>query len=407
MSNFCESRANFSQANPKTARFSNKKKALSNLVSLWPLWLETIGVKQVLLDHVSVKSEGKYWRGATGSRAMEWCSEQGITLKSTESVRPWSTVWRVTDMTGQPCILKANAFVRPGADRMHATLSKTLGPSAPALIASCPEEGLFLFEDAGIGMVGTAELLKVYGRAQGIFSRDTAALEAIPDVSAMDVLEHFKALANDSDGNAVNNILMHLETEDLRNLRLNLDAHGDVLATLAARIDAFEPTVNHCDLISQNAARRNDGSVCIIDWDDTIRSAPGWSLISSFSGCLRVYAALRETSLYKDEAQKDADLFRIGTYIKTLVESSAYTHRDLLEIIPIAAIFGTLREATALTPFDLNVGPRGIGRAGRIAKRLAPRVRQVFRTALLVSTAEQRGLQLPTRILPVADMADA
>lgn len=358
------------------------------------------------LDHISVKSEGQHRRGTTKKQAIEWCAARHITVNATESIRPWSTVLRVTNQSGRACILKANAVVRPQSERLHATLETVIGANAPALIDARPDEGLYLFEDAGGGEVRTNELLQVYARAQGSFSKDTEALKAIPRVRAVDVLDHFKALVTDADPDAITNILNYFAPEILNDLRRNLDSHHEVLRKLAAQVDSFAPTINHCDLIKDNAVRRDDGTVCIIDWDDAIRSAPGWSLTPSFAGCLRVYAALRETTLYKDQAQRDADRARISVYMAALTQSSDYAHRDLLQILPAAAIFGALREATALTPFDLSTGTNGDGRAERIAKRLSLLITQVFRAAALVSSATRRGRPLPPRALPVADMSD-
>jgi ectoine hydroxylase-related dioxygenase (phytanoyl-CoA dioxygenase family) len=254
--------------------------------------------------------------------------------------------------------------------------------------------------------VSTEDILGVYGKAQATFAGQTSALDAVPLVRAVDVLDHFALLIADDNPDAVTSIFRYFEPEDLDNLRRNLDAHGRVLRDIAQRVDAFEPTINHCDMIPSNALRREDGTPCIFDWDDAIRSAPGWSLTPSFTGCVRVYAALRETSLYRDSAERDKDRKRMAIYLEGLTQNNAYALRDLLEIVPAAAIFGALREATTLTPYDLSTGSSGEGRAKSIAKVFSQRIPQVFRAALLISSAEQRGRPLPPRALPVVDMAD-
>ena len=358
------------------------------------------------LNQITVQSEGQYFTGATKSRAEVWCEEQRITITTTVSNRPWSQVWRVINHNGHANILKGNTFIRPGVDQLHATLAEVLGTDVPALLASRPDYGLYLFEDAGDGEVSAEEILSTYGKAQAIFAENSPALKMVPLVRAVDVLDHFALLIADQDPNAVTNVFRSFNTEALDNLRRNLDKHGRILRDIAERVDAFTPTVNHCDLIPNNALHRQDGSVCIYDWDDAIRSAPGWSLTPSFSGCVRVYAALRETSLYRNSADRNKDRKRMEIYTAGLTQNNAYAPRDLLQIVPAAAIFGALREATTLTPYDLSIGSNGDGRIERIAKTLSQRIPQVFRAALLISSADSRGRPLPPRALPVADMAD-
>ena len=359
------------------------------------------------LRQVAVQSEGLYLSGSTENQVEEWCAAQRITINSTISNRPWSQVWRAADHSGRPCILKRNRFVRPGIDRLHATLSDVLGPNVPAVLASRPDLGLHLLEDAGAGAVSAEEALGVYGEAQATFAGHTSALDAIPLVRAVDVLDHFALLIADGDPAAVTNIFKFFDAETLDNLRKNMNAHGRVLRSIAERVDTFAPTVNHCDLIPDNALRRQDGSVCIIDWDDAIRSAPGWSLTPSFSGCVRVYAALRETSLYRTSAERNKDRKRMAIYMAGLTQNDTYAPRDLLQIVPAAAIFGALREATTLTPYDLSIGSNSEDRIEKIVKILSGRISQVFHAALLVSSADSRRRPLPPRALPVADMADA
>ena len=376
------------------------------LVPSWSVGLETVELENTSLCQITVQSEGQYVSGVTKNRLEEWCAAQRITINSTISNRPWSQVWHVTDHSGRACILKGNRFVRPGGDRLHATLTEVLGPNVPALLASHPHHGLYLFEDAGAGEVSTEEALGVYGKAQATFAGNTSALDAIPLVCAVDVLDHFALLIADDDIAAATNIFKFFDAETLDNLRRNIDAHGRVLRSIAERVDTFAPTVNHCDLIPDNALRRQDGSVCICDWDDAIRSAPGWSLTPSFSGCVRVYAALRETSLYRTSTERDKDRNRMAIYMAGLTQHDAYAPRDLLQIVPATAIFGALREATTLAPYDLSVGSNSKGRGEKIAKVLSGRLSQVFRAALLVSSADSRGRPLPPSTLPIVDMAD-
>jgi ectoine hydroxylase-related dioxygenase (phytanoyl-CoA dioxygenase family) len=357
------------------------------------------------LDQIETLSEGLYMPGADAKRITLWCRDLQLTLGPSISKRPWSQVRRVTDPAGRKLILKALTFVRPKGTELHATLAKHLNPSVPELIASKPEHGLYLFEDAGDGKVAADGLLRTYGKAQAHFADDPVALEAVPSVWAVNVLDHFGALLEGTGQDAKTNIFHNLDPIVVDRFRRDFDSNKALLRQMAERVDAAKPTLNHCDLTGHNAVLRADGSVCIIDWDDAIASAPGWSLTPSFNGCLRVYAALRETSLYKNKAERTRDRTLMSIYFESLTHADGFDRRDLLEILPMAAMFGVLRETTSMAPYDLST-EADVGRRDYIAKIQSQRVPQVFRTAQFLSTAERRQRPLPPRRLPVADMAD-
>ena len=107
--------------------------------------------------------------------------------------------------------------------------------------------------------------------------------------------------------------------------------------------------------------------------------APGWSLRSSFKGCVQVYASLRKTHLYRDKAERTKDRNRMVIYIAGLTQHNANAPRDLLQIVPAAAVFGALRQATTLDPYDLSIWSNREGRRERIAKILSGRLSQIFR----------------------------
>lgn len=98
--------------------------------------------------------------------------------------------------------------------------------------------------------------LGTYGKAQAIFVGHTAALDAILLVRAVVMLDRFALLIADGDPNAVTNLFQYFKPEDLDNLHQNLDTHGRVLQEIAQCVDAVAPTVNHCDLIPNNALCR-------------------------------------------------------------------------------------------------------------------------------------------------------
>ena len=102
--------------------------------------------------------------------------------------------------------------------------------------------------------------------------------------------------------------------------------------------------------------------------------APGWSLRSSFKGCVQVYASLRKTHLYRDKAERTKDRNRMVIYIAGLTQHNANAPRDLLQIVPATAVFGALREAITLDLYDMSIWSNREGRRERIAKILSGRL---------------------------------
>jgi hypothetical protein len=107
--------------------------------------------------------------------------------------------------------------------------------------------------------------------------------------------------------------------------------------------------------------------------------APGWSLRSSFKGCVQVYASLRKTRLYRDKAEPTKDRNRMVIYIAGLTQHNANAPRDLLQIVPATAVFGALREAITLDLYDMSIWSNREGRREGIAKILSGRLSQIFR----------------------------
>ncbi len=149
-----------------------------------------------------------------------------------------------------------------------------------------------------------------------------------------------------------------------------LDRHGGRLRDMAALVDGAPATVNHTDLNSGNAHIRASGQICLIDWDDAILSAPGWSLHMPFSGAHAVLHAARSLA---DTGARDLATVALRQYTRALSRTGLFEGTDFTKLLPAAAAFGVLKYATDMAPYTLA----GTGMETNVASFAARRLKDL------------------------------
>jgi hypothetical protein len=140
---------------------------------------------------------------------------------------------------------------------------------------------------------------------------------------------------------AFNSVRMRALLEILRDGETLLRPYGDF-------VELAPQTINHCDLRYGNIAVRENGSVCIFDWDDACWGAPGWSLHSVFGSCEAVWNAL-------DGNASSNDVHLIKKYKEILFEKSKLTEQQIIQILKATSLAGRLRHALAFMPFHFDL----------------------------------------------------
>jgi hypothetical protein len=335
---------------------------------------------------------GRYIDGMPEAQVTDWCTENDLKKGELLNVigSPWSSVWRVRDLNGSSYVLKVLKKVQLDSLNIYQILSDELCPKVPKLLRSIPPKGLYLFEDLGQGSASVIDILRQYARIQSHFLENQRPLKKIPTLLSSEVLERFEALMDLRSEGSDTNIFKFFEDKHLDEIRRRFDRQRQFIRSLVDRVDNSRPTINHSDLIRQNAIKPKDGETCIIDWDFAISSAPGWSLPQRYEGCLRVFTSLFATELYKSPRRRNVDVFCMEAYLDELGLSSVQ-RRDVKKVIPAAAVFSTLRDATSLLPFSIPVDDTPNGWIRSIRRSLLHRIPQIFVVLELLQKLESCG----------------
>jgi hypothetical protein len=310
----------------------------------------------------------------------DWALTKGFGPKAQISSQPWAKVWRCQNSDGATAILK----MRCGPTKTHLgwvpAFSKSVAPLCPMLLHDDAARHFQLFED--VKSVGAkqaepsrSEILAAYGTIQAQVTKNHELLSEVPAVEAKSTLEQVHTLLSKSATSAANldafpgNAFLLFDDQNRSQFAQFFDRNQAFFLNAAKTIDASPKTINHTDLRIPNLMRRDTGELCIFDWDDAAKSAPGWSLHNLFSGCSRILDAFRtdpENRLSK-RAQKDRAILDI--YCDALVQSNSFGRDDLHKILPLTAVFGILKFVTDMAPYTLPDDDTKIAVRSMVARR--------------------------------------
>jgi ectoine hydroxylase-related dioxygenase (phytanoyl-CoA dioxygenase family) len=293
---------------------------------------------------------------AAGVSAEGWLQRKQIDRLDLLSASPWARVYRATTTTGDSFIVKV--VTRPGnpTDRLPALLSQRAPGLCPKVIAALPQRGMYLYEDLERDRMDPRQeptsiaILSAYGALQAQFAMDPALAEALPRHSADKTLDDALRLAKADAPDAPGNIFALMPPDRRHSIGRMLGRFEPALRQMAALIDQTPATLNHTDLNSGNLHIRASGHLCLMDWDDAILSAPGWSLPMLFSGLPGLREALSQID---DASQRGPAVAALRSYIRLLTGSGHYTREVLNACLPASACFGVLKYITDMAPYRL------------------------------------------------------
>lgn len=293
---------------------------------------------------------------AQGDSASGWLQRKQIVTLDNLSLSPWARVYRAKTQAGQSYIVKV--VTRPGnpTGRLPALLSQRAPGVCPRVIAALPQRGLYLYEDLDLDQMQPRQeptsiaILAAYGSLQAQLVADAALAEALPRHSAAQTLDKALTLAMTDTPDAPGNVFALMPPARRKSIRRMLSRFEPALRRMAALVDEAPATLNHTDLNSGNLHIRASGQLCLMDWDDAILSAPGWSLPMLFSGVLGLRDALAQVD---DKTQRGPAVAALRSYIRLLVGSGHYTREGLEACLPASACFGVLKYITDMAPYRL------------------------------------------------------
>lgn len=288
----------------------------------------------------------------------------------------WAETFRLLPEKGGAAYLKILPWANPGATKAIALLAENFAPDVPEIIASAPEQGVFLMLDHGGEPLGNRynrqsrlEVMKVYARIQERASAEDAILAELPRVYCPGQYDMFEKLLSDAAEGRVSagqegNPFLHFAHDRLKGYAQIFAAARGVLREFLSLGDELPQTVNHGDLRAANIAQRSDGSMCIFDWDDIAKGPPGLSLHSAFGGCSPVFAACNGTGT---EADREA----LETYVATLGQSGQFEAADLWRSLPSAACAGLFRFIVSFARFPSDDPKSNKAVATNVRRRLS------------------------------------
>lgn len=289
-----------------------------------------------------------------------WLEKKTVTNLEQINSTPWAKVYRASLKSGLSVVLKIATTPNPSTFRLPELLSRQAPGVCPLLVASKPKRGFFLYEDLNLDRIEPQQeltryaMLGPYAALQAKLATDAEFLAQIPRHLATTTLETTLALVNEASDGSPGNVFALMAADQRQAFAEMLSHHSARLRGMAGLIDAAPPTINHTDLNTGNAHIRASGQICLIDWDDAISSAPGWSLHMPFSGALAVYRAAQSLD---DPGARDQATFALRLYTKALSRSGLYDVGELSKLLPATAAFGVLKYITDMAPYPL-VGSR-------------------------------------------------
>jgi len=350
------------------------------------------------------------------NRLTDWLVKKNISDTDEIKTAPWSRVYRAKTEDGTSMVLKVVTTPRASNFKLPDMLSRQAVGVCPHLFASKPKRGFFLYEDLNLDRTEPRQeltryaMLGSYAALQAKFAVDAEFLAVIPRHLATTTLETTLALANEAPGGSAGNVFALMAGDRRQAFAQMLSRHSARLRSMADLIDAAPTTINHTDLNTGNAHIRASGQICLIDWDDAISSAPGWSLHMPFSGALAVYRAAQSLD---DPGVRDQATFALRLYTKALLRSGRYDVAELSDLLPATAAFGVLKYITDMAPYPLV----GSGMESAVASFAARRLKDL--NAMLdvmeatsgaavnaVGRLEPEAAAQPTIAFPEARIAD-
>lgn len=305
--------------------------------------------------------------GSEIPQSIYWAYGLGFNTFEMHWSKPWSTIWtcRQDESTGSGDGNKGGgAYLkeqhRPSVPSIAALggLSSLGHAAVPRVLHTSETHKCYLQEEVVSDFKQEDEqkhyatTLAAYADLQNLYQKHSSTIPVFNPLGYMEILDRTSGLIENDTDDMPSNPFADMDPALRQKGRDSFARSYDVLARLTEDLAGVPKTVNHTDLHPGNTRYTTDRALRIIDWDDAIFSAPGWSLYKAFGTPARVYAALNKPSLYKIKTVAHRDQILMRAYLKTLTAGGIYDKQDLKKILPITATMGSLKFLGDIGPYD-------------------------------------------------------
>jgi tetratricopeptide (TPR) repeat protein len=286
--------------------------------------------------------------------ALNWAS-QHFPFAATKLIReiPWSRIFELNG-SAEAAYLKLVPLRQLQVLKNHAVLSHHFGSIVPETIAVNEILGLQLFRNHGGRELGSnpsemqiRNLLSTYTKMQAEARALPEVLSTIPALQLNELLTNFLEFLKPGKvdvgtGHKVNADFF-LGPEEAQEYYDVFLARKDLLNEFLKNAALLPPTLNHCDLHSENAAEKDDGSSVIYDWDDAIIGPAGLSLHAVFIGCFKITQLLSDDFAAIEDETYDRDK-RLLSHYMTELDKQGYASTEILQqALPASACAGAIQ----------------------------------------------------------------
>lgn len=281
--------------------------------------------------------------------ALRWVGDRfNIQKKELIADHPWSKVYRLQGQQGTAWLKVVPNRERDVLEK-NRRISEHFPAIAPEITKSDSELGLMMMpEFAGIPLdemtseTQLRKLLITYAEMQAQSATNDQLLNALPWFNLHETIEAFYAFLDpDSTTPLEVGADYFLDPAEAGGYFKALSVRRHLLEALLEKLAPLPPALNHCDLHSQNAAERADGSMIIYDWDDAIVGPAGLSLHLILDGCTNIYRLLNGDPDINHEAPHLQRLF--SAWANRLTLGDYATFPVLLDAVPASACAGLMR----------------------------------------------------------------
>jgi tetratricopeptide (TPR) repeat protein len=282
----------------------------------------------------------------------EWLNDGTVPADLTpETTRPWAQTFRV-NAEPRDRFLKVLPVVQTGALRALPLLSQLFPEVVPNVRAVDASRGLVLLDHhGGVGLDRGSDaeprqaLLLTYAKLQAKAARQEELLARLPSVALDELVPTLLSFFDPNfSGELPSGPARAKDFFDAERCLYYFElftARAEALANLIRLANSLPLTINHCDLRSANAARKENGDVVIYDWDEAVAGPAGMSLHNFFSGCSTPCDILRNPASTLPEDRDEACKL-LGCYLNTLTAGGYCDTATLSRGLPGAICAGVI-----------------------------------------------------------------
>ncbi|MEX0345853.1 MAG: phosphotransferase family protein [Rhizobiaceae bacterium] len=279
------------------------------------------------------------------------------------SDHPWAKTVELSSATSRAYLKIATP---PAGGNSLGLIAEYLSPNVPPLMASDPERGLFLHADHMGEPVGrkpdTAtklSILTTYASVQRKALGHHDLIASLPQIHLDQIYDEFLQFltpGGDDTPKLDSTVgIAHFLGRGSAQKYFDIFSSAEPLfRKFLARGAGLQPAINHCDLRPSNIARRKDGAIVILDWDDALAGPPGLSLHSLFRGCCRPLAALADILEAPKAEYRQSDRELLHAYVDQLCADGAYDAKVVLPALPAIICAGVLNYLLAFASYPVT-----------------------------------------------------